>query len=89
MKKNDITYPVLMDASGMVGHMYDAKSTPHMFVIDQKGNLAYTGAIDDDPMGSSDHPRNYVEEAVTSLLKGSAVAVAKTKQYGCSVKYKK
>ncbi len=89
VKKNGVTYPILMDASGKVGHMYDAKSTPHMFVIDQQGNLAYTGAIDDDPMGSNDDARNYVEEAVTSLLKGSTVAVAKTKQYGCSVKYKK
>jgi peroxiredoxin len=86
-KKQGIEYPVLLDASGKVGHLYAAKTTPHMFVIDKNGVLAYTGAIDDDPYGKKSDRRNYVEDAVTSLLQGSAVATAKTKSYGCSVKY--
>jgi peroxiredoxin len=86
-QKLGIDYPVLLDAAGKVGHLYDAKTTPHMFVIDKNGVLAYTGAIDDDPYGNKANKRNYVEDAVTSLLNGSAVATAKTKSYGCSVKY--
>lgn len=88
VKENDINYPYLLDASGEVGKMYGAKTTPHMFVIDQKGNLAYMGAIDNDPMGENDNPTNYVDEAVTALLNGSTVATPETKSYGCSVKYK-
>lgn len=88
-KKNDLPYPVLLDADGKVGHMYGAKTTPHMFVIDKKGVLAYSGAIDDDPYGSKESDKNYVAEAVRALLNGSAVPVASTKSYGCSVKYKK
>ena len=49
----------------------------------------YAGAVDNDPYGKEKNKRNYVEEAVTSLLNGSTVATATTKSYGCTVKYKK
>lgn len=88
VKKRKIEYPVLLDASGRVGHAYEAKTTPHMFVIDRNGVLAYSGAIDDDPYGRKDRKRNYVEEAVTALLNDSTVATTATKSYGCGVKYK-
>ncbi len=88
IKDNEINYPILLDAEGKVGRMYQAKTTPHMFVIDRMGVLVYAGAIDDDPQGQKDTPRNFVEEAVQSLLNNSTVAVATTKPYGCNVKYK-
>jgi len=88
-KKRNLSYPVLLDAEGTVGHLYNAKTTPHIFIVDQKGILAYMGAPDDDGDGTKDNPRNYIEETVTSLLAGSTVATARTKSYGCSVKYKK
>jgi len=86
---HEVEYPILLDAPGEVGHIYGAKATPHMFVIDKKGVLAYDGAIDDNKLGDKEEPRNYVEEAVSALLEGTAVATSKTKPYGCSVKYKK
>ncbi len=89
IKEQKVTYPYLLDPNGDVGHVYDAKTTPHMFVIDQKGVLAYAGAVDDDQYGDKATKRNYVEEAVTALLNGSTVKLASTKPYGCSVKYKK
>jgi len=79
--------PVLMDASGKIGKMYGAKTTPHIFVIDAKGTLAYMGAIDDDKAGDKPTKKNYAEEAINALLKGSTVATATTEPYGCSVKY--
>ena len=88
-KDNKIDYPILLDPKGEVGHTYGAKTTPHMFVIDKNGVLAYAGAIDDDAGGSKKTRQNYVEQAVTASLNGSTVAVTKTKPYGCSVKYKK
>ncbi len=78
----------LLDPTGATGKAYGAKTTPHCFVIDQKGNLAYSGAIDDDKDGSKgDKAKSYVKEAVEAVLKGSTVATATTDPYGCSVKY--
>ncbi len=88
VKEKKIERPVLLDAAGKVGHLYRARTTPHMFVIDKKGVLAYAGAIDNDPYGREDNKRNYVEEALTGLLNGSTVATATTRSYGCTVKYK-
>ncbi len=83
-----VEYPYLLDASGKVGQMYDAKTTPHMFIVDKQGVLAYAGAIDNDPNGTETNKKNYVAEAATSLLAGSTVATPTTKPYGCTVKYK-
>lgn len=79
----------LLDEDGKVGKMFDAKTTPHMFVIDKNGNLAYMGAIDDDRSanGGKDAKVNYVKKAVDELLAGKEVSEKVTKQYGCSIKY--
>lgn len=82
VKKNDIPYAILMDADGKVGRRYNAKTTPHMFVIN-KGVVAYMGAIDD--RGE----RNYVAEALDAILAGKEIALVKTQPFGCTVKYKK
>jgi len=83
-----LPYPTLQDASGSVGKLYGAKTTPHMFVIDQAGVLRYMGAIDDDPHGDAEKPSSYVESALTAVTSGTAPASSSTKPYGCSVKYK-
>lgn len=80
----------VLDESGEIGKLYDAKTTPHMFVIDADGNVAYAGAIDNN---SSPNPKtiegatNYVTAALDSLKNGTAVAVTQSQPYGCSVKY--
>lgn len=79
----------LNDPSGEVGARYGAKTTPHMFVIDAEGKLAYKGAIDDDPHGDKQTPINYVTEALKALKEGGRPAVSETRPYGCSVKYKR
>ncbi|OPZ24725.1 MAG: thiol-disulfide oxidoreductase [Lentisphaerae bacterium ADurb.BinA184] len=81
---------VLLDPDGKVGKLYNAKTTPHMFIIGTDGKLAYQGAIDDKPSFNPDtlkDARNYVREAVTALLDGKPLPVAETQAYGCSVKY--
>lgn len=81
---------VLIDATGEVGRLYDAKTTPHMFVIDANGVLVYAGGIDDN--NSSDPATiagatNYVRAALADLAAGQPVAIAESEPYGCSVKY--
>jgi peroxiredoxin len=79
----------LDDNSGEIGKAYGMKTTPHMFVIDTKGVLAYNGAIDD--TASPDHdPRKakrYVRDAFAKLQAGEKVEPTQTKPYGCAVKY--
>ena len=77
------------DSSGKIGKAYGMKTTPHMFVIDASGNLAYQGAIDDKPSSSGDprKARNYVSEAVAELMAGKPVTTTQSKPYGCGVKY--
>ncbi|MFL5358035.1 thioredoxin family protein [Archangium sp.] len=88
-KEKGFSYPVLQDPSGTVGKSYGAKTTPHMYVIDEKGVLRYAGAIDDDPRGNKkEGTTNYVKTAVDALLSGKPVPASTTESYGCSVKYK-
>lgn len=88
-KKNGITYPVLIDGTGSVGHSYDAKTTPHMFIIDKEGKIAYNGAIDDDPPGrkAKESRNNYVNAGLVAEKTGKDPDPATTKPYGCSIKY--
>lgn len=81
---------VLFDPSGEVGRMYGAKTTPHMYIIDEAGILKYNGAIDSI---SSANPadiakaENYVDSAMAALTAGSEIDKPLTRPYGCSVKY--
>lgn len=80
----------LIDESGKVGKLYEAKRTPEMYVINQEGVLVYHGAIDDqkspDP---ADIPKakNYIATAIKEIMEGKAVSTPKTEAYGCSIKY--
>ncbi len=83
------TYKIL-DPKGEIGKLYGAKTTPHMFVIDKDGTLAYAGAIDSDSSFRPDSVKtatNYVLAALEDLKAGKPVATAQTEPYGCSVKY--
>ena len=82
-------YPVLLDEPGTVGRLYDAKTTPHMVIIDASGHVAYDGALSNAPFGDAGGEPfvNHVDNALTSLLDGNAVKTRKTKPWGCGVKY--
>lgn len=82
---------ILLDPEGKVGRAYGAKTTPHMYVVDKEGRLAYQGAIDDTRSTKLEDvktSKNYVAQALDELLAGRPVSEPQTKQYGCSVKYK-
>lgn len=87
--KTGINYPVLYDENGKVGKAYDAKTTPHLFIIDEQGKIAYNGAIDDDPSARKAKAErvNYVDGGLTAELASKPINPASTKPYGCSVKY--
>tara|TARA_B100000686_G_C16410563_1_gene771997 strand:- start:112 stop:744 length:633 start_codon:yes stop_codon:yes gene_type:complete len=99
-KANELTktrnaYPthVLLDESGQIGMQYGAKTTPHMFMIDDKGILRYKGAIDDIGKGMKffstpfDQATNYIATQLLDVKKNNKLSIESTVAYGCSVKY--
>lgn len=88
--KWNIKHPVLSDPDGTVAKAYGAKTTPHMFIIDKQGVLAYKGGIDNDPDGDKSADKvNYVDKALSELVAGQTVSQPETESYGCGVKYPK
>jgi peroxiredoxin len=81
---------LLLDPEGKVGRLYEAKTTPDMYIINPAGILVYQGAIDDkrstDPADVKT-ATNYVKLALQQAMTGKPVTPAATRPYGCSVKY--
>jgi len=91
-QKNKVTFPILDDRRGKVGKAYGARTTPHIFIIDAQGGIAYNGAIDNSPMGKTPAGQtyvNYVDKALSELTGGKTVSTPTSKPYGCTVKYPK
>lgn len=89
-KKELSSTALLLDPDGAVGHLYGARTTPDMFIVGADGKLVYAGAIDDRPTPdptSLAGARNYVRDALAALKAGRPVAPARTKSYGCAIKY--
>jgi len=82
---------VLLDPAGTVGRAYDARTTPHMFVIDPRGTLVYMGGIDDVPTPRPEdlaRARQLVDAALTEATAGRPVSTPVSRPYGCNVKYR-
>ena len=82
---------VLMDEDGVIGQVYGARTTPHIFIIDPKGVLVYAGGIDSIASARADDIKtatNYVNQALGEAFGGRPISAATTRPYGCSIKYK-
>ncbi len=89
-KEAMFSHSLLIDSNGKVGKDFGAKTTPHMFLINPKGKVIYQGAIDSIASTDSNdikNAKNYISLAIDDALAGKKVKFAKTKAYGCSVKY--
>ncbi|RYD39454.1 MAG: redoxin domain-containing protein [Verrucomicrobiaceae bacterium] len=81
---------ILVDQDGKVGKAYDAKVTPHLYIINKEGVLVYNGAIDSiATTEASDIPKadKLFANALDNVLAGKPVENAKNQPYGCGVKY--
>ena len=81
---------LLLDSAGKIGREYGAKNTPHMFVIDKAGKVAYMGGIDDRPYADPESLKGakpYVALALADLKAGRPVATPVSQPYGCAVRY--
>jgi peroxiredoxin len=76
---------VLLDADCQVADLFDAQTTPHVFVVDRAGILRYRGAVDDVAFRQRIPTRFFLDMAVESLLAGQLPAERESPAYGCSI----
>ena len=76
---------ILIDRQHAVADLYEAVTTPHVFVVDRGGILRYRGAVDDVTFRHRQATRFYLQEAVEALLNGSLPPLSETPAYGCAI----
>jgi len=88
LAERKVTFKVCVDVGNKLADQFQAKTTPHMYVIDAKGVLRYSGALDDDPKAEKKdgERKDYVRSVVDALLQGKEPPVTTTAPYGCGVK---
>lgn len=89
-EKNAAHTALLLDSEFEVAKAYEAKATPHMYVIDPEGILIYQGAIDSIPtadVADIEKAENYVRAAYEASKEGKPVEKSVTRSYGCGIKY--
>ena len=87
----DLDYPILEDPAGAIARLYGAKSTPHVFIIDRRGTIAYNGAVDDSTRSLRAKKKtitHFVEDALSALVAGSTVKVPFTQPIGTPIAYR-
>jgi thiol-disulfide isomerase/thioredoxin len=86
-KKKGFTHRILVDHGNKVADLFQAKSTPHCFVLDKQGRVVYAGGLDDDPKGDKgEATQQFARDAVEAVLAGKEVSIKESKPYGCSIK---
>ncbi|HEX6885155.1 MAG TPA: redoxin domain-containing protein [Planctomycetota bacterium] len=86
-KKKGFTHRILADHGNKVADLFQAKSTPHCFVLDRQGKVVYAGGLDDDPKGDKGAAtQQFAASAVEAALAGKEISVKESKPYGCSIK---
>ena len=88
--RNAAPTAVILDETSEIGLLYGAKTTPHMYIIDNTGQLVYMGGIDSIP--SKDEAdiagaKYYVRVALVAMAAVKVIEDSVTRPFGCSVKY--
>ena len=85
-KKMDYQFPYLLDEKSKLANIFGAKTTPHIFLFDNKNTLVFKGAIDDNYKEIKKVEKFYLKDAIKQLVSGSEITVSETKAVGCSIK---
>lgn len=87
-KDKNFPFPYLYDGDDQQTALtYGPTATPHVFIFDKKRILRYTGRIDDTENPYATPVHTDAVNAIEALLAGREVPVAKTKTFGCSIKW--
>ncbi len=91
-KEKNFPFVYLFDKGQKIYPQYGATRTPHVYLLNKKGDeliVEYIGAIDDNYKDANAVKEKYLANAVDALLKGKKPEVKETKAIGCSIKVKK
>jgi len=90
-KTEGFTFPYLIDEKQEVYKNYGATKTPHVYVLQKKGNdfvVQYIGAIDDNYQDATKVNSPFLASALDALVAGSLPETTTTKAIGCGIKDK-
>lgn len=85
-KKMDYQFPYLLDEKSKLANLFGAKTTPHIFLFNNKNTLVFKGAIDDNYKDIKEVEKFYLKDAIKQLASGSEITISETKAVGCSIK---
>jgi len=85
MEERGVRFPVLRDVDCAIADRFGALTTPHVYIVDPAGRLAYEGAVDDKTFRQPEATVNYVEQALEALLAGETPPTRQTQPYGCTI----
>lgn len=87
-KSLKLAYPYVVDATSDVARAFGATRTPEAFLFAPDGKLVYHGTVDDNAKDASAVKSAWLRDAVNAVVAGSAVTVAETKAFGCTIKFR-
>jgi len=76
---------VLIDANCQVADLFNAQTTPHVFVVDRDGVIRYRGSVDDVTFRQKAPTRFFLDLAVESLLDRHLPVLTESPTYGCAI----
>ena len=85
MEARGIVFPILLDRGNIIADRFGALTTPHVYILDRQGRLAYEGAVDDRSWAQKEARVNYVEQALEAVLQGRTPPVQQTEPFGCTI----
>lgn len=79
-----ISFPVIQDQDTKIADEFDAKSTPHAFIVLANGKLAFKGGVSDRSKFSESR-RKYLREALNDLHNNREVKTPDARTLGCAI----
>ncbi len=85
-KEKNYSAPYLLDDNAKLADAFEAKTTPHVFVLNSNMDVIYSGAIDNSIDAKRKKDENYLSEALKEVNGGKEITVKTTPPRGCSIK---
>ncbi len=86
-KEKKYNFPYAQDPKAKLAYAFGATKTPHVYLFDDKDNLVYRGAIDDNARDASSVEEPFLSNALDQLLAGRKIKKTTSRAIGCSIKF--